>query len=307
MGATVITGPTGIPADGSITLAKLADLAQSTFMGRAVGAGSGMPQALTATQATAILDSYSGSTKGLVPAGAGSTSKFLREDGTWSAATAGAGAITPVLSMAVTGSSNVHTVNLSTLGDLDWVFLGNMSTSLIPPRNAISSANLLPQKKTGYGWLLNGIDYCFGGYTLSTNVLVSSWRTIQTTAADGTQTTAINTLNEIGMHTPSGGTSQVGWGFRIAIPAPADDIQRVLRIYTSHFSSVVTYSAVLTDGSTTVSSTTLDSVVSTHIDSLCAVTYKAKYGGWLVVNLLISTCRSAGANIRIAGASLGTA
>jgi hypothetical protein len=77
--------------DANVTNSKLADMAQSTIKGRAVGAGTGAPTDLTATQATAILndmvgDSGSGGTKGLVPApaaGDAAASKFLKADGTW--------------------------------------------------------------------------------------------------------------------------------------------------------------------------------------------------------------------------------
>jgi len=74
---------------GGIDNTQLADMAQSTIKGRAAGAGTGDPQDLTATQATAILnafvgDSGSGGTKGLVPAPiTGDAGKFLKGDGTW--------------------------------------------------------------------------------------------------------------------------------------------------------------------------------------------------------------------------------
>jgi hypothetical protein len=90
----------GVTAIGANKVAnsQLAQMAQSTFKGRAAAAGTGDPVDLTATQATAILnnmvgDSGSGGTKGLVPApasGDAAASKFLKADGTW-AAPAGAG------------------------------------------------------------------------------------------------------------------------------------------------------------------------------------------------------------------------
>jgi hypothetical protein len=110
-GITELTGDvTAGPGSGSkaatiataaVTLAKMADLAQSTVIGRAAGAGTGVPTALTATQATAILnnvvgDSGAGGTKGLVPApaaGDAAAAKFLKADATW-ATPAGAGDVT---------------------------------------------------------------------------------------------------------------------------------------------------------------------------------------------------------------------
>lgn len=75
-------------ANDAVTNAKLANMATQTIKGRTT-AGTGDPEDLTATQATAILnefvgDSGSGGTKGLVKApAAGDATKFLKGDGTW--------------------------------------------------------------------------------------------------------------------------------------------------------------------------------------------------------------------------------
>lgn len=93
-GDVTATGPGSAAAtiaNDAVTNAKAANMAQSTIKGRAVGAGTGDPTDLTATQATAILDavvgdSGAGGTKGLVPApGAGDAAagKFLKADGTF--------------------------------------------------------------------------------------------------------------------------------------------------------------------------------------------------------------------------------
>lgn len=73
-----------------VTNAKLANMATATFKGRTT-AGTGDPEDLTVTQATALLnavvgDSGSGGTKGLVPApasGDAAAGKFLKADGTF--------------------------------------------------------------------------------------------------------------------------------------------------------------------------------------------------------------------------------
>ena len=91
---------TNLPAvaDNAITNAKLADVATSTIKGR-VAAGSGDPTDLSATQVTALLNTFAVGLKGLVPAPvAGDAAKFLRGDSTWGAA---AGGGTP-------GGSNTH-------------------------------------------------------------------------------------------------------------------------------------------------------------------------------------------------------
>lgn len=85
-------------ANDAVTNAKMANMATATFKGRTT-AGTGDPEDLTATQATAMLnavvgDSGSGGTKGLVPApGAGDAAagKFLKADGTFAVPAGGAG------------------------------------------------------------------------------------------------------------------------------------------------------------------------------------------------------------------------
>lgn len=70
--------------DANVTLAKLANIATARFLGR-TSASSGVPEELTATQATAMLNACSGTTKGLVPAPPNNTTTFLRGDSTFAA------------------------------------------------------------------------------------------------------------------------------------------------------------------------------------------------------------------------------
>jgi hypothetical protein len=84
-GAAALT----IAAD-AVTNAKLANVATATIKGRAT-AGTGDPEDLTGTQATALLDSFTSGAKGLAPASGGGTTNFLRADGTWTAPPGGGG------------------------------------------------------------------------------------------------------------------------------------------------------------------------------------------------------------------------
>lgn len=77
-------------ANGAVSNAKLANVATSTFKGRTT-AGTGSPEDLTSTQATALLNPFSSTLKGLAPASGGGTTNFLRADGSWAAPAGGGG------------------------------------------------------------------------------------------------------------------------------------------------------------------------------------------------------------------------
>lgn len=84
-GATVWTVDAGV-----VTNSKLANVSTATFKGRTT-AGSGSPEDLTGTQATALLDTFTTALKGLTPASGGGTTNFLRADGTWAVPSGGGG------------------------------------------------------------------------------------------------------------------------------------------------------------------------------------------------------------------------
>lgn len=71
-------------AASAVTNAKLANMATATFKGRTT-AGTGDPEDLTVTQATALLNPVTSALKGLAPASGGGTTNFLRADATWAA------------------------------------------------------------------------------------------------------------------------------------------------------------------------------------------------------------------------------
>ncbi len=69
-------------AEDAVTNAKLAEVNTATFKGRTT-AGTGNPEDLTATQATALLNTVTTSAKGLVPTAPNLTTQFLRGDASW--------------------------------------------------------------------------------------------------------------------------------------------------------------------------------------------------------------------------------
>jgi hypothetical protein len=79
-----------VAGSGTVTNAQLANMATARFKGR-VTAGTGVPEDLTGTQATTLLDTFTSLLKGLAPASGGGTANFLRADGTWAAPPGGGG------------------------------------------------------------------------------------------------------------------------------------------------------------------------------------------------------------------------
>ncbi|MGB8818546.1 MAG: DUF2793 domain-containing protein [Rhizobiaceae bacterium] len=69
-------------AGNSVANAALADMAPGTFKGRA-DAGIGDPQDISGAQATALLDTFTTSAKGLAPASGSIGAGYLKADGSW--------------------------------------------------------------------------------------------------------------------------------------------------------------------------------------------------------------------------------
>lgn len=69
-------------ANNAVSNAKLADMATATIKGRTTG-GTGDPEDLTVTQATAMLNAATATVKGMVPTPPNNTTTFLRGDATF--------------------------------------------------------------------------------------------------------------------------------------------------------------------------------------------------------------------------------
>jgi hypothetical protein len=111
--ASAGSNATTIAAD-AVTNTKLANMATQTFKGRTT-AGTGDPEDLNVTQATAMLNVFTTSTKGLAPTSPGGTTSFLRADGTWAVppGAGGGGTVTAVTASLPLTSSGGTTPNIA--------------------------------------------------------------------------------------------------------------------------------------------------------------------------------------------------
>lgn len=138
-GATAITTTIGANA---VTLGKMAQVATATFLGRATS-GTGNVEALTVTQATAMLNTFTSTLKGLAPASSGGTTNFLRADGTWAAPPVGTGTVMSVSIVTANG------------------FAGSVATSTTNPAITISTtiSGILKGNGTAISAAVSGTDY----------------------------------------------------------------------------------------------------------------------------------------------------
>jgi hypothetical protein len=86
-GTTAITTTIGA---NKVTVGMMAQAAANSILGNNTGSVANVSY-LTGTQVTAMLDAFTSSLRGIVPASGGGTTNFLRADGTWAAPSGGGG------------------------------------------------------------------------------------------------------------------------------------------------------------------------------------------------------------------------
>lgn len=134
-------------SDGSVTNAKLANMATAHIKGRTT-AGSGAPEDLTAAQVTAMLDAFTSAAKGLVPASGGGTTNFLRADGTWAAPSGGSGG-----ALTVNTRTANYTLVLGDAGAYVRMNLASANTLTVPTNSSVAFpiGTVIHIRQTGAG------------------------------------------------------------------------------------------------------------------------------------------------------------
>jgi len=168
-----------IPDDG-VTYAKMQNIsATSRFLGR-ISSGAGDTEELTPANATSLLNTFTSSLQGLVPASGGGTTTFLRADGSFTQVS---------LSTGVTGtladgslSSNVPLKNAANTFTAGQTINAPASTVGLTLAGAANAATLIAQgsSTTGQSYGIqslggtNASDQSFGAYNRSGGTLFFS-------------------------------------------------------------------------------------------------------------------------------------
>jgi hypothetical protein len=150
--ATIVASGAITIAAGAVTLAKMANLANNRIIGNVSG-GSAAPSALTGTQVTGMLDLFSSSVQGVVPASGGGTVNFLRADGSWQPPPGGGGGTTTfplTINNSGSGASSGATFNGSAGVTISYNTIGAQASSAsLTSLAALSYASTAFVKMTG--------------------------------------------------------------------------------------------------------------------------------------------------------------
>lgn len=268
-------------ANNAVTLAKMEDIATARFIGRTT-AGTGDPEALTGTQATALLDAFTSGAKGLVPASGGGTATYLRADGTFASPTGTTG--TNSVTVTNVGASPA-TLNVTTEGTIDW----HTNTDTTHPWNQ-STAGF--KWKLHGGWIAHSWDWVTGGTGATVTTFGSQQPALTSTASDSAGGALSSQATFAFMQVVNATATGFGYKFRV----PADLTSRTLTVYTMAYSCEIEVKATLNNVAATTSSATQSYAAGASGARKFTVVYSSQWPCDLTVSVLVKTNNHDGGN-----------
>lgn len=150
--------------DAAITNAKLANMAGATIKGRS--SGTGAPEDLTGAQATALLSTFTSSTKGLVPASGGSADDVLYANGSWFRVVKSltAGTSSSGVTVTIGGGLSEPTVGV-TLGTIAPTNIATPGYCSIGANATVASTLEVTGNLYGYADIIGSAGFAFSGGT----------------------------------------------------------------------------------------------------------------------------------------------
>ena len=175
-------------------------------------------------------------------------------------------------SISFSNANSPATINLSSVGTLDWLTLNGATPGTTPLR---AQANLTVHSKQLGCWIKNSWDWFNGGTgTISTSIAGGSVGIAMTTSASDDMAPALSSVTPLLSLLRSGSGTPLNYGYRFSVPAFR--ASHVLKLDVGVNSVLVTITCSMSDGSVANQTTTLDAGSSgTYVQKEFTITYNA--------------------------------
>lgn len=209
-------------AANAVTNAKAAQMATNTIKGNNTGSTANALD-LTTTQVSAMLNVFSSSLQGLVPASGGGTTNFLRADGTWAAPVGGTGTVTSVSVASANGfagtvatPSTTPAITLTTSatgvlkGSSGALVAATSGADYAPGTSSNATGLVLSTTSTGALTAYGGTSVCTNGFIRSLNASAAATCATVALGTDVSGTLPTASLPAVAVRTDTGNTYSTG-------------------------------------------------------------------------------------------------
>lgn len=188
-------------------------------------------------------------------------------------------------------ANTTGTINLTTEGTIDWLYLGGTTIPTITQGHS---------KLGGPGWLRRGFWWTFGTGGIGFTSQVSGTAFTATASDDASNSTLTGGTDRGRLDGTVGATPATGYGWTITVPASPYET-RLLRVYMGAFSNTVTFTATLNDGTTAPVTASRALALNTGNNFYCSVKYRSAIPVDLIVNVAVTSVQAGSASTSLSG------